>query len=204
VKPAIGLALLLLTACTPVVVKEPGETGPAVYRAPPATGSDWWFQGRIAVREGDEGWHASIYWWMRSDAYELKLGGPLGQGSVQLKGDARGVRLQSTDGQEASASDPETLLAETTGWQLPVSGMRYWVRGLPVPGIDGRMRRDAVGRPQHLQQSGWDITYDRFQRVGGKDWPDRLRLQQGAVSVRLVVDQWLPAVPQGSPAGQAP
>ena len=43
--------------------------------------------------------------------------------------------LQTSDGKRYNAASPEQLLAEQWGFHLPVSNMKYWVRGLPVPGI---------------------------------------------------------------------
>ena len=58
-----------------------------------------------------------------------------------------------------------------------------------------------TGLLQRLEQSGWDIEYTRFERIGGWRWPTRLRLTNEALVVRLVIDAWL--LPVGGD-GEAP
>jgi len=91
-----------------------------------------------------------------------------------------------------SARDADALLAHVTGWVLPVSGLRYWVRGVPAPGSEARASRDAQGRLTRLVQDGWDISYNRYQVVDGASWPAKLRLERADIVVRLVIDQWQP------------
>ena len=69
--------------------------------------------------------------------------------------------------------------------------MHYWVRALAVPGVEAQVERDAAGQVSRLEQSGWEIRYDRYQVVDGLMLPGRLRMQQDDVSVRLVIDEWL-------------
>jgi outer membrane lipoprotein LolB len=82
-------------------------------------------------------------------------------------------------------------LRHVTGWEMPVSGMHYWVRGLAVPGVEAQLERDASGRVSLLDQSGWAISYDRYQTVAGLILPGRLRMERDDITVRLVIDEWL-------------
>jgi outer membrane lipoprotein LolB len=88
------------------------------------------------------------------------------------------------------------LLAQVTGWQLPVTGLRYWIRGLPEP-VAGQAQetRDEAGRLNRLEQSGWTIEYQKYQLVGDILLPAKLQLIHADISVRIVIDQWeLPPV----------
>lgn len=187
-KTVIGFFFLLLTACSTTQTLKPITGG---GYASPAGYSDWQFQGRIAIRRGDEGWHAGLFWQSSASGYQIKISGPLGQGVMHLTGNEQGVFLQTADGQIVTAPEPGQLLKRATGWELPVDGMHYWIRGLPVPGVSYQETRDSLGLPQYLQQSGWDISYQDFHRQQQADWPNRIRFEAGDVVVKLIIDHWL-------------
>jgi outer membrane lipoprotein LolB len=179
------LLILLLTGCAAVPVP---ETAPASVT--PATIKDWNFNGRISLTRGEQGWHAGLDWENRAERYRLQVTGPLGQGALQLTGDPGGVTLVDSEARLYTARDVDALLAQVTGWDLPVSGMQYWVRGLSAPGGPFRTTLDRQGRLQQLEQSGWIITYQRYRTIGGSEWPAKLKLVHDDLAVRLVIDQW--------------
>jgi outer membrane lipoprotein LolB len=156
---------------------------------------NWEFNGRVSLTRGEEGWHASLSWQERQDHYQLQVSGPLGQGAFRLAGDENGVLLVDADGETYSARDADALLSHVTGWALPVTGMRYWVRGLSVPDVVSQVTRDEQGRLARLEQSGWTITYDRYQSDTVAALPAKLQLVRGDISVRLVIDHWQLGLP---------
>jgi len=174
--------ILLLTACA--------ATPPLRSTRSAAEFTDWQLNGRIALTHGEQGWHASLLWLERADGFQLKLSGPLGQGGFQLAGDEHGVVLVDAEGHSSYARDSDALLLQATGWHLPVVGMRYWVRGLPVPDTKATPVYDESGRLSRLEQSGWIINYYKYQLVEGASLPLKMQLARDDVSVRLVIKQW--------------
>ena len=160
---------------------------------------NWEFNGRVSLTRGEEGWHASLSWLERQGHYQLQVSGPLGQGAFQLTGNDEGVLLVDADGETYSARDADALLSHVTGWTLPVTGMRYWVRGMPVPGVAEQATRDEQGRLARLDQSGWTITYNRYQPVTGAMLPAKLQFVHEDISVRLVIDHWQLGIPADTP-----
>lgn len=179
------LLILLLSGCAALPVPQAPQTA-----ITPATIKVWSINGRISLSRGDKGWHAGLNWENRADHYRLQVTGPLGQGGLQLTGDANGVTLVDSEARVYKAHDVDVLLAEVTGWDLPVAGMQYWVRGLSAPDSAVRVTLDAHGRLQQLVQSGWVITYQRYQTIAGNDWPAKLKLVHDDLAVRLVIDRW--------------
>jgi outer membrane lipoprotein LolB len=177
------LAALLLAGCTTTPAPRGSQDAAAM--------SSWQFNGRISLTRGEEGWHAGLHWQEQAGSFYLRVSGPLGQGGFQLNGDARGVVLVDADGQTFAALDADALLVQVTGWQLPVTGLRYWVRGLPAPAA-GKVQavRDEAGQLRHLEQSGWTINYQRYQVVEGVSLPAKLQLAHEDIAVRIVIDQW--------------
>ena len=184
-------AALLLTSCAVTPTLE-------TWQSPTATQfSDWQFNGRVSLVQEEQGWHAGISWQEHGDQFQLQISGPLGQEAFRLTGNPAGVILEDKKGKKTSARDANSLLLQTTGWSLPVNGLRYWVRGLVVPGEKARERRDLQGRLLELEQSGWSINYSRYHFVDDLGWPAKLQLVRDDVSVRLVIDKWRPGMSAG-------
>ncbi len=151
---------------------------------------DWRATGRIGVTNEQEGWHASLYWSQQGPAYAINLIGPLGQGRVRIWGDAHSVSVQTADGRVLSATDPEQLLAATMDMRIPVSGLIYWIRGLPDPNQQSELTGDNAGRLIRLEQNGWIIDYLRYEKVADLELPTRIRARQNGLNVQLVVNEW--------------
>ena len=177
------LAVLSLAGCASIPAPRSGQPATAL--------SAWQLNGRVSLTRGEEGWHASLRWQEQDDSYFLKISGPLGQGGFQMNGDGHGVVLVDADGRTFAARNADALLQQVTGWQLPVVGLRYWIRGLPAPEAgEVQASRDEAGRLSSLTQSGWVINYNRYQLVDGIYLPGKLQLLHDDISVRIVVDKW--------------
>ncbi len=159
----------------------------------PPSWTVWELQGRIAVRAGDDGWHASLKWRQNGPDYQADLSGPLGQGALRLRSDASGVTLEDAKGLRDQSPDADALLARHTGWNLPVNGLRYWVLGLAAPGSQAHWEREVNGRPQRLLQDGWEIRYTDFQEQPGVgQLPRRIDMTRTGLNARLLIDSWTP------------
>ena len=177
------LTVLLVAGCATTPVPRRSQSAAAI--------TAWQLNGRVSLTRGEEGWHAGLYWQEQADTFYLKVSGPLGQGGFQLNGDARGIVLVDADGQTFVAQDVDALLVQVTGWQLPVRGLRYWIRGLPEPAAGkAQVTRDEAGQLLRLEQSGWTVNYQRYQLVDDVLLPVKLQLLHADIAVRIVVDQW--------------
>lgn len=152
----------------------------------------WKLKGRIALTMERQAWSASLQWQQQQQNYQLRIIAPLGQGSVELEGDGRGVTLQVSKDRVLHAHDPETLLQKSFGWSVPVAGLMYWVRGIPVP--DKRIKKlllDDEGRVSEMEQSGWMVTYSRYSSQGSVDLPGKIVMENGRLKLRLVIRDWV-------------
>lgn len=151
----------------------------------------WTITGRVAVQSGQEGWSATLHWEQDRDKYAMRFISPLGQGTYQLYGDNRKVSLLTADNKLYQASDPESLLMNNLGWSVPLHGLRYWVRGVPEPGIETEnIIIDEQGRMTDLQQSGWRISISRYTELDGTDMPSKLFMTNDRFKLRIVVQDW--------------
>lgn len=151
----------------------------------------WTCVGRVGATDGRDSLSASMRWVQNRDGYRIRLSGPLGQALVELTGSAAGVSLRTAESGTFYASTPEVLLDEQFGWRLPVSGLRYWILGLPMPDAAVSLRElDEHGRIRRLAQSGWRIEYLDYTQVDGVDLPSRLELRHPDLSARIAVRTW--------------
>ena len=192
--PGLWAIAVLLAACT---------TLPAVNRTAPelqglwsaqqrdlAQIHSWNVSGRLGIQTEKEGWHISFRWQQEDMLYHIVMSGPLGQAAAELQGTSQGVTLLLSDGKSVMADDPDQLLAQQLGWRVPIKGLYYWVRGLPVPEAAETHVLDGEGRLQTLDQSGWHIAYRRYGDFAGKALPTKIFLDNDDLKVRLVIDEW--------------
>lgn len=152
--------------------------------------TEWRVQGRIAVRTASEGWSAHFDWKQQGEDYRIRVRGPFGQGGVEMHGNGQGVWLKRADQPPVFALNPEALLEQETGWQLPVAGLSSWLRGLPVPGGQPDIAWDEQGRLLKIEQNGWQISYSRYLLQSGIQLPEKLRMQHDSLKVKFIIDGW--------------
>lgn len=192
----IVLLALTLSSCASIAPTT-ATTAPA---EPKATWSErqaslnrihsWWLNGKIAVQTNKDSGSAAVSWTQSQRSYSLAITGPLGAGSMKLAGSPGGVTLQASDGKTYHAKSGEQLLATKWGFNLPVSNMRYWMRGLPVPGAAASTHFDQNARLTSLDQQGWHIEYSSYMNAGGVDLPEKVSITSPMLRVKIVVYQW--------------
>lgn len=153
--------------------------------------TSWRASGRISVRLNNHAWSATLQWQQQQQKYFLRLIAPLGQGTYEITGNKTGVLLRTAKNKIYKANDPETLMQSNFGWSVPLTGLIYWIRGLPKPGTRTELLSlDDLGRITDLAQSGWRVSYSAYNETGGYDLPGRITLQNDKLKVRLVIKNW--------------
>jgi len=153
--------------------------------------SIWQVNGRTAISSDQGSGKLALRWSQDGAHFDIRLMSFLGQQQARLEGINGGQsRLLRPDQPPLQADNEDTLMQEALGWSLPLTGLRYWVLGVPQPGIAVRKSVDDLGRPIWLEQDGWRIDYTSYQSVDGLSLPRKLRLKHGDVTARLVLDTW--------------
>ncbi len=192
--PIIFIVCLWLAACSQVQVSDGQRTESWWYRQQKLQQLDSWVAtGRVAITTRDEGWNGTLHWKQFSDGYEIKIIAPFGNGTVMLKGNSAGVTLYPDDAPPEYSDDATRLLTKRLGWYVPVESLKYWMLGLPDPDSDQQdfvIELDNGGRLSGLVQSGWQVQFLRYQQVDGDELPDKIFLENGELSIRVVVQDW--------------
>jgi outer membrane lipoprotein LolB len=151
----------------------------------PAAGFEFELAGRIAVTFRDQASSGNLAWRHRSDADELLITAPTGQGVARIAREADEFVLTTAEGREYRAADAESLTEQVLGFRLPLAGLADWVRARPGPG-PARTRLDGAGRLAELEQSGWRVEYLAY----AGERPSRLKLTYPGLELRLAISDW--------------
>lgn len=194
-RSAVITALLLTTtACAPIWQQQSEVSPDLLWQARHQDLiklDQWQLQGRTVVTQGKEGWNAGIRWQENKSAYQIKIVGPFSQGGITLDGDNNRAILTMVDGQKISAIDPEILIKEALGIQLPVNALRDWVRGIPYsPLATDEIKLDSKGQITHLIQQDWDISFLKYVPFDIYSVPSKIFIKNNDLSLRLAVTRW--------------
>lgn len=141
------------------------------------------------LRLPKEAFPGRVRWQHRADSDELWFYSPLGSAVAQLRQDAGGALLITSDGQEYRSGDLHQLAYDVLGWDLPLEQLPFWVRGLPGPGEVER-DEDSEGRPKTIRQAGWRVSYLDWTPAGVRGLPSKLDVQGQRLRMRLAIDTW--------------
>lgn len=153
--------------------------------------------GRFAVLSYDkrdnvnkDAVQGGFVWRDQGRTLDIDLTNPLGNTLARVEvSDFQSVLINSS-GQRLVAVSPDDLMARVLdGRPLPVSGLRYWVRGELMPAIQAQnVERDEQGRLVSAYQHGWQINLSAYDVKG----PTRLHLIRNEaverITVRLTID----------------
>ena len=150
----------------------------------------WIMSGRLGLRVPQRSGSMSIEWQQHDLNYKIYLDGPFGQSIAEIVGTDRLVSARVSDGQEIFGPTPEYLMLQLTGWDFPVSSLKYWIKGIPAPGEKAEVQLNNQGYAQQIRQYGWQVDYLRFSSDKGLQIPSRLRASNGDIQLTLVVSDW--------------
>lgn len=190
---AILISVLLISSCATLPAKEEPQNKDMTWdsREAKLRGiENWDLKALIAIRTSKESNSASLDWKQNKQNYTLFLFGPLGSNSYVLKRQDNKIELETPSGKKFLANTPEELFKQQTGWNLPVSDLFYWVRGLPVPGVPAVKQFDAYHHLTELTQHGWKVHFLRYTATRYGDLPSKIFMDYPQLSVKIIISRW--------------
>lgn len=192
--PAIFAAVLLLAGCATVPGTAPsGRPNESAWQARQGRLlklQDWAMQGRVGIVNGKDGGSGSMNWEQQGTQLQFDFHGPFGAGALDIRGDGDLLHVKSSRGDDFITTDPERDFTRLLRVPLPVLSMRYWVIGVPAPGVPFEKQVDASGHLVTLAQRGWQISYLTYARFDDYDLPTRVLIERGAVRIKLAIEAW--------------
>lgn len=144
----------------------------------------WSFLGRIAITDQNNALSANISWAHFYNRDEIELAGMFGMGRTKINLSRGRVEIDSAGEPDVQFGNVDDIVSSRLGVKVPVSSLKYWVLGLVDPDAD-YMPQDS-GFDQH----GWKVRYLQMQLNGKENLPRKIRLEQGAAKLKLIVNQW--------------
>lgn len=129
-------------------------------------------------------------WTHRQSDDLILLANPLGMALAELESRPGAAMLRTADNKTYRDTDAERLLADLTGYPLPIARLPAWLLGRGNP--ESQLTQDGYGRPATLQESGWTIDYD-YDTPSPDALPAHLRAQhKSGINLKLRIEQWTP------------
>lgn len=158
--------------------------------------NNWQATGKLAVKVPNDGGSANLKWLQTGSAYQIDLNGPFGSGKVTINGLPNSVTLSEAGQTPQPAKTAEELIRKNTGWNIPVTQLAFWVRGLPDPNSKvTHFTPNAQGLIGELEQLGWKVSYGEYISVNTPTntipMPGRIIAEYKDVRLTLVVREWL-------------
>lgn len=179
------IARFLLCLCLTSCARLPSPPEDIVTRANIDL-THWRCIGRVGIKQQGQGGTAHFNWLQSESKYQIDFTGPIGVGHARLVGEEGEVTLYVDNKNQGTAESSEALASRFLGNQLPLSGLVFWIRGIPDPSEPWQQFSDF----EFIQQ-GWRILVVDTQNVEGYSLPRKLRLNRDEMRITLVVSEWL-------------
>ena len=144
----------------------------------------WELRGRVNVRYDNESHTPRIIWLQQNVDYNIRLWGTFNAGATEIVGRPGFVTMEN-DGQTLSANSPEDLILEQLGYELPVSQLNYWIKGLPAPDSEAQLLFNELNQLTTIQQADWTINLSDMRQYGALNLPRRVELTRPRNDIRL-------------------
>ena len=159
---------------------------------------NWSFTGRVAVQRDAEGWSATMHWVQQGQAFRLRIIAPLGRGTYEITREPDKVTLVDAENRIYSAATPEQLLRDATGWELPISNIEYWVRGILASDANpSQLSLNDEGLVTDFAVQGWRVSVLDYVGVEDLQMPRKLFMNYDKAKVRLIISKWEFPVDEG-------
>ncbi len=185
---ATATAILVLSACA-----QRGERQDDVSFSPHASLNqldDWQISGRLALSNGRDGGSGELSWSHQHDSDVLRFHAAFGQGSWRLDIVPQRAMLRLSDGNQYQAPSIEALIDQHLDWNIPVTQLSDWLKGIPSSGPVTQLDLDLDGRIRSMSQSGWRIEYGGYLEVNEHQLPRKITVRRDGQQVRLLIRQW--------------
>jgi len=178
------LVSLLVTACGSIAPPAMENNSWVAHRNQLQELDSWQLSGRVNVRYNNESHTPRIRWQQQEVEYNIRLWGTFNAGNTTIVGRPGFVTMEN-DGNVLTANRPEDLILEQLGYELPVSYLEYWIRGLPAPESNADLIFNELNQLSQMTQDGWTISYTDPRQYGAISLPRWVEVTRPRNDIRL-------------------
>ena len=203
-----SFALLILSACETMPVKQ--ET--TVWDDPLCqkhykllkSFEQYQLKGRIGITHPEDSFSSNFLWRQQQpNQFTFRMYGAFGQTYMILKVQPSYSTLDTGDDEHFEGQDARQLLYSVSGWDIPVTLMQDWIKGLPTGIQRSDLLINADGTLQQIKYLDYVVDYIRYDDaelpLGDKSpadktielkMPDKVRITQGQNKIVLSIRSW--------------
>lgn len=156
--------------------------------------NQWDLTAKFSVTSPDGTDSGTVRWVNQTDNERLDVLSPTGTIVARIEVSESSARLVTDDG-ERVAPNAEALMRDAMDVSLPVTALRYWVRGLDAPDLPiDSVVKDNEGRIIELAQDRWQLAYSGTVSITSGsnrfEVPRRLTATKGDLEIRWASTEW--------------
>lgn len=179
---------LALSACTNLQQEQTQKTLESNF-----SNDTWSAKGRISLIREQDNWYAKFNWEQEHNDFQINFTGPLGETELQISQVNKEVTLQ-TPSIKRHGDYLEQLVYQETGWNFPVTSLKYWLKGQPDPSM--AVKTKIKGQQiSDIFQADWHIQYPKRVAVKQADGsfislPKKIIAIGKNIKIKLIITQW--------------
>ena len=189
----LTLVLSVVSACTTTYTSKQLQQDKNERSVQLESLNSWTIKGKIAFIQPNDKQSANIYWQQSPQHTQLKLTTFLGVNVLTLTSNENQHSL-TVDGKTYHDSSLENLLLQTTGLQLPVHALIYWVKGLKASNNDIVYYSDDTQLPSSIDANIndllWRINYQSYGLYGDYRLANKLSIEHDDLTIKLAINRW--------------
>lgn len=151
-----------LSGCQTLMPKQTDITPMAHNQVPliPNKLNSFNINGKIGMSNAVTNQAGSVFyvWAQEDERFTIELQGALGIGFTRIQYNGQTATLENASMGSISASNPDELLYQATGWQAPISQLPYWISGSPAP-TDNTQTLDSNNRLLTATNANWTANF---------------------------------------------
>lgn len=196
-----GLLSLFLSACStpqlPITQKSHAQA--LQLQQHNKTLKSWDLTATTALTSDETSYSLSVFWHQNHDQYHLRFDAPFTTGVLKVKGKKGYAEITVDNKTTIKGISPEDLIAEATQFNIPVTGLMQWIRGIPHNDSKYQLNINGSGDTKNIKQDGWLIEYDDWElvKIGQQNYrlPSHINLSQAKLNIRISPSNWVKPIP---------
>ena len=157
---------------------------------------DWTISGKIAFIQGDTRESPAIRWQViqSKKQQQLDLTTYLGINVLHLSS-LNNHHTLTVDGKTYRNDNLDALITSLTGFQLPTTALRLWIKALPYQKEDVVTYDSKNNLPvtlvSHYKNKRWQIRYDNYQLIKNTFLPTTITITEGDLLIKIAIKKWV-------------
>jgi len=187
-KTVTVILTIILTACATLTDYDKRKGARALKN------HQWQLTARIGIitkgPQGTQSYSGNLYWQQNKEKYNIEIRGPLGIGVTKITGNKNKINITTPQG-NYSSNNPEKMLKQTLGWNIPLTQARYWITARhdpqkPTP----QKKHDEKGNLTQQTQPPWQISYQKYKPTILGTLPEKLKIAHPHTTIKMARIKW--------------